>query len=356
MPVTKRPHGRSVADFGELLPAEQELLDCSATGKEACFGDRAPADDSDLTKIVRASFLRFLLLGGDEQTPVHEKGVQLIGAWIEGPLELRGCYVPRGMALMACTLNKRIEAHHAHIAGLFVLNGSRLLEGLGADGLRCDSGVFLRNGFRAADGVRLINAQIGGDLNCTGAQLAPDKKGRALTADGIVVAGSVHLRCGFKTTGIVRLPGARIGGDLDCHEGDFSARSAALELQSTTIQTAKLHDFVGPTRIYASAAQIGVLSDDRSAWAKGSTLNGLVYTSLGGNAPTDVASRIAWLKMQSDEHLGEDTLKRDFGPQPWKQLQKVLREMGHDADAREVGVAYENQLRRADRIGQITDI
>ena len=34
---------------------------------------------------------------------------------------------------------------------------------------------------------------------------------------------------------------------------------------------------------------------------------------------------------------------------------KVLREMGHDADAREVGVAYEDQLREADRIGQITD-
>ena len=357
MPLTKnkRAHGRSLADFGELLPAEQKLLDCSATGKEARFGDRAPADDSDPTKIVRASFLRFLLLGGDEQTPVHEKGVQLIGAWIEGPLELSGCYVPHGMALMACTLNKRIEAYHAHIAGLFVLNRSRLLEGLGADGLRCDSSVFLRYGFRSADGVRFVNAQIGGDLNCTGAQLAPDKKRCALTADGIVVAGSVHLRCGFKATGGVSLIGAQIGGDLDCHKGDFATSAAKLYIQSTTIRTAKFHDLVRPAVIVATAAQVGELCDDRSAWATGSTLDGLVYKSLHGSAPTDVATRIDWLRKQTDEHLGEDTLKQGFRPQPWKQLQKVLREMGHDADAREVGVAYEDQLRKADRIGQIAD-
>jgi hypothetical protein len=355
MPVTKRPHGRSVADFGELLPAEQKLRDCSATGKEARFGDRAPADDSDPTKIVRASFLRFLLLGGDEQTPVHEKGVQLIGAWIEGPLELRGCYVPRGMALMACTLNKRIEAHDAHIAGLFVLNSSRLLEGLGADGLRCDSDVFLQNGFHSADGVWLINAQIGGDLNCSGGQFSPPVKECALLADGIVVSGSVHLRCGFKATGGVSLIGAQIGGDLDCHKGDFATSAAQLYIQSTTIRTAKFHDLVRPAVIKATAAQVGELWDDRSAWATGSTLNGLVYKSLHGAAPTDVATRIDWLRKQTDEHLGEDTLKQGFRPQPWKHLQNVLREMGYYADARAVGVAFEDQLRKADRIGQIAD-
>jgi hypothetical protein len=32
---------------------------------------------------VRADFLRFLMLGGDKDAPIHEKGVQLQGAWME---------------------------------------------------------------------------------------------------------------------------------------------------------------------------------------------------------------------------------------------------------------------------------
>jgi hypothetical protein len=41
----------------------------------------------------------------------------------------------------------------------------------------------------------------------------------------------------------------------------------------------------------------------------------------------------------------------DFRPQPWKQLQKVLREMGHAEDSRQVAIAFEHRLRRADLIG-----
>jgi hypothetical protein len=116
-----------------------------------------------------------------------------------------------------------------------------------------------------------------------------------------------------------------------------------------------LRDLAAPVRIVATAAQIGVLVDEPTAWAKGSILNGLVYGSLTGTAPTDGARRIAWLKQQSDKDLGEDESKQGFRPQPWKQLQKVLHEMGHEADARMVGIAFENQLLVADRIGQITD-
>lgn len=41
----------------------------------------------------------------------------------------------------------------------------------------------------------------------------------------------------------------------------------------------------------------------------------------------------------------------DFRPQPWKQLQKVLRDMGHNEDARQVAIAFEHRLRKADLIG-----
>jgi len=601
LPVLKSAHGRSFSDFGDLHPAEKILLANCARGEKAKLGDDVPSDGTDTDRVVRASFLRFLVLGGDEQAPVHEKGVQLFGAWIEGQLELENCLVPHGITLSKCNFNELIIAKDLHITGLLSLSGSHLLQGLRADRLKCDSSVFLRDGFRSfaevlmngaqidgslscsgglfenmegvalsvdraiikgsfflkkpfkttgevrligaqiggnlacsgglfeskeghalsADGVvvrgdvfldeqfkassvvRLLGAQIGGDLYCSTGQFEPKeghalsadraivkggvflnkqfkatgavrlsgtqigndltcsagqfepKEGHALSADGVVVKGDVFLDTRFKATGIVRLLGAQIsgdlycsagqfepkegealsadraiikggvflnkqfkatgavrlsgaqigndltcsagqfepkeghaiyfnrtvvkgsvlltkkfkatgsvwligaqiGGDLSCMGGQFSARNEdALHLQSATIQDGLiLRDLAAPVRIVASAAQIGVLVDEPIAWAKGSILNGLIYRSLTGTAPTDGARRIAWLKQQSDKDLGEDQSKKGFRPQPWKQLQKVLREMGHDADAREVGVAFEDQLRKADRIGQISD-
>ena len=356
-PVTKRAHGRSLGDFGELLPAEQKLLDYSATGKEAEIGDQVPKDASDPNRIVRAGFLRFLLMGGDEQAPVHEKGVQLIGAWIEGELNLENCFVPHGMRLVKCNFNKLIIARGAHIAGSFNLAGSYLKEGLGADLLQCDHAVFLRSGFCSSGEVRLLNAHIGGDLDCSAGQFAPNQ-GYALFADGVVVKCAVFLDRGFKATSEVRLLGAQINGGLSYSHEHFVANGQnTLNIETATIKGLfQFSSLFASASIDAAFAHIGGLADGRGGWAKGSFLDGLVYSSLGGSAPTDAASRIAWLKMQSDEHLGEDTLKRDFRPQPWKQLQKVLREMGHDADARAVGVAFEDQLRKADRIGQIADV
>lgn len=503
LPVPKRAQGRSFSDFGELHPAEKILLANCARGEKAKIGDDVPSDGTDTDRVVRASFLRFLVLGGDEQAPVHEKGVQLFGAWIEGQLDLENCLVPHGIKLSKCKFHEPIVLRDLHITGLLSLSGSHLLQGLRADRLKCDSSVFLRDGFRsfakvlmnaaqiggslscsggvfenmegvalsvdraiikgsfflkkpfkttgevrligaqiggnlacsgglfepkeghalsadgvvvrgdvfldeqfkASSGVRLLGAQIGGDLYCSTGQFEP-KEGDALSADRAIVKGGVFLNKQFKATGAVRLSGAQvgndltcsagqfetkegdslyvnhtvvkgnvllnkkfkatgsvwligaqIGGNLSCTGGEFSARSdAALQLQSATIQDGLiLRDLAAPVRIVATAAQIGVLVDEATAWAKGSILNGLVYESLTGHASTDGARRIAWLKQQSDKHLGEDEAKQDFRPQPWKQVQKVLREMGHDADARKVGVAFEDQLRKADRIGQITD-
>ncbi len=357
MPIIKRPFGRSLSDFGELKKAEKTLLECCATGEEAKIGETVPTNDSDPNKIVRAGFLRFLLLGGDEGAPVHEKGVQLTGAWIEGQLDFGNCDVPHGVNLSKCNFNEAIVANYAHVAGFFVLSGSHLHQGLGADGLRCDHGVFLKNGFRSSGEVRLMNAYIGGDLDCAAGHFMPTQ-GYALFADGVVVKSEIHLNQGFIATREVRLAGAKITGCLA-----YSQEHLVVDGQDIlNIQTATIKGFFhfsnrfAPTRIDASFAHVGALADGKGRWAKGSSLNGLVYSSLGGNAPTDAATRIKWLKLQCDEDLGEDEAKQGFRPQPWKQLQKVLREMGHDADAREVGVAYENQLRKADRIGQITDI
>lgn len=319
----------------------------------ARLGEAVPTDDSDPNKIVRAGFLRFLLLGGDESAPVHEKGVQLTGASIEGDLDLTNSVVPHGITLVVCKFNGAFSLFRAHIRGRLTLDGSHLLQGLSADGSRCDGGVILRNGFHAYGEVRFARAHIGIDLNCSGGQFEP-KKDFALNAEGAVVNGNIFLRDEFKATRNVNLMCAQIGGDLSCV--NRVRIDGLLALLGATIKgKLLLRGVCSPVRVLAHGLEVGYLEVSGSSWAKGSVLTGLVYKSLGGEDPIDAAEWIRWLKLQHDHDLGEDEAKRSFRPQPWKQLQKVLREMGHDADAREVGVAYEDQLRKADQIGQITN-
>lgn len=85
--MASRAFGRSLADFAPLLPAEEKLRAACARGEPCKLGDTVPDKASEANR-VRAEFVRFLLLGEDEETPVHESGVHLEGAWFEEALKL----------------------------------------------------------------------------------------------------------------------------------------------------------------------------------------------------------------------------------------------------------------------------
>ena len=73
--------GRSLHNFGVLYPGEEALFKAAKTGNDCPLGEQVP-DNCSQDNFVRASFVRFLALGGDSNHPVHEKGIQLKGAWI----------------------------------------------------------------------------------------------------------------------------------------------------------------------------------------------------------------------------------------------------------------------------------
>ncbi len=445
-----KPLGRTLEEFKPLGPGERLLLDACRKGEVAKLGEATPEAVSDALR-VRAAFLRFLLLGGDGEAPVHERGVQLQGAFVEGELDLRGCRIPTNVDLRHCHFDRYVVTMDAHVDGLLNLQGSHLAEGLFADRLRCSASVILRNGFKSTDIVRLGGAQIGGDLDCSGGQFEVEE-GDALSADGVDVTGDMFLSDGFKATGEVRLLGARVGGNLSCVGGQFeveqgdafsadgvdlkgdlflsdgfkatgtvrllgakiggvlsciggqfeakegdalSAEGADVEgsvflrdgfrttgtlrlagmniggnLECIGVQLAPtvnpalfldrivvrgawhLHNLPQPVCVDASHADVAVLMDDLTAWAPGSVLDGFRYAAFGGPAATSGTNRLQWLRRQSDAHLGETNAGTDFRPQPWRQLQRVLREMGHNEDAKQVGIAFEDHLRAIGRLGQ----
>ena len=120
-----------------------------------------------------------------------------------------------------------------------------------ADGLKVDGSVFLRNHFCAsADSekvtVRLVNARIGGDLDCADGKFT-NQSGPALHADAVHVSGSVVLRDNFRAvgrhdkSGAVRLVSAQVGSALDFRKGKVcNTEGVDLDFSSTSVDTLRL--------------------------------------------------------------------------------------------------------------------
>jgi hypothetical protein len=337
--------GRTLAEFEkDLSPAEKTVLAAARDGEVAWLGDKRPETASDECRL-RAGFVRFLALGGDETTPVHEKGVQIAGGWIDGDMDCEGAVLPHDLILWDCRLDGDLILRGATTRTLN-LGGTRL-KGIEADRLEATGGVYLRNGFHATSEVRLLGARIGANLECDGGRFE-NPEGVALHCDRIETKGGVFLRKGFYASGEVRLTGARIGGNLECNGGRFdNPEGVALYCDGATIAGALfLREGAHlDGRLDLSAAKIGSLVDDAACWPKEIVLDGFRYDRFTGAVPFEAAARLRWLNRQPPSHRGED-----FKPQPWEHLIKVLREMGHFDAARDIAIEKQNRLRRLGKI------
>jgi hypothetical protein len=276
-----------------------------------------------------------------------------------------------------------VQLQNAQIAGFLDCSGASFLNpprgevpgsgtALVADGVIVNGNLILSHGFRSEGAVSLQNAQIGGDLYCSGGSfLNPPRKdlsssGMALNADSVIVKGDLLLGNAFHSEGAVSLRNAQIGGTLYCEGGTFlnppgqNLPGSGMALQASTITVngnAQLSDgFRAEGKVDLTIAHIaGVLVlregnfkaatlDLRDASAKSIVdhdqvgpergklyLDGFVYGRIA-EKPTDAETRLKWLSLQPD------TPAR----QPYLQVAKVLKEAGDDAGARRVLVAMED--------------
>ncbi len=228
----RRPFSRSHTNFQNettesgFLPAEEKLIDQISRG-EACkissLNWREPSELDllllDSAYRIRADFLRFLALGGDESIPVHEHGILLEGAFVHGTLDLSGCQNLVPLSLVSCVLSAPVKASESTAIRL-VLSGSRV-EGIEASNARFSGDIKFDNGFEAVGGVDLNGTTIGGHLDCWGGTFI-NPEGVALSAIGCKIGGDVKLNNGFEAEGRVNLNGAAIGGNLSCWGSAFT--------------------------------------------------------------------------------------------------------------------------------------
>jgi hypothetical protein len=325
-----------------LTPAEERILADLGVGEFDRLGDGLRPETDDPARQVRAAFLRFLILGGDEGNRPHEKGVRVSGGWISGVLDLEGSRIPRDIGLKDCRFDAAPVLRYAVIDNLF-LDGSSL-PGLHADRLEARGGVSLKSAELAGE-VRLSGSRLGGNLSLDGASISC-AGGPALVADGIE-ARAVELR-GATIAGETRMTAARVNGDLDLTGARLSQPDGeALHLNRTVVSGGLFlrggAEFKGALDL--TGASIDTLHDEEASWpAPGDLLlNRCLYNALIGG-PMDARRRLAWLARQSPDRWGED-----FWPQPYEQLAYVFREMGHDEDARTVLVEKERLQRAARR-------
>jgi hypothetical protein len=214
----------------------------------------------------------------------------------------------------------------AHIGARLLCDGASLRNDSGPalvayGGLQVGQGVFFRSGFTATGAgesaaIALIGARIGGQLDCTLADLRNDS-GPALSTGGVHIGQDMYLSGGFTATGggadvAVDLTGVQVGGTL-------------------VFDPARLEHAADPHRRLA--------------------VDGLTYAGV----PQQISAP-AWLDLLRDGTPG-------YAAQPYQQLAAGYRALGDERQAREILMAQrDDELTRTDTRwperwwGQITKV
>ena len=232
---------------------------------------------------------------------------------------------------------------------------------LDAEGLQVSGDIRLNGGAETFGELRFVGARIGGSLEAGRARLTADvdeygARGVALNLDRASIGANLALDNGFTAVGTVRLQRAQIGGDLDASGAEFDAigdaswdeHGSALRLDRARIDGALiLRDLQGPLQGATLVdTRVGTLSDDAGSWGQRHALDGFTYTRFGPGAPVDARTRLSWLARQvRGHHEGDDR------PDPWHRLVQTLRRTGHTRSAADVAIGREHHLRRIGHVG-----
>lgn len=304
--------------FGDLTTAEKRVLTAWRKGVAAQIGDtRLPQEPSE-TNRVRADFIAWLALQSNDPDAHPTNRFHVIGAWIDGPMDLAGQRIRANLVMQRCRFALNVVLSDAETASID-LTGSRI----GMDGHR-NTSIDARH-LRAAGDLRL----------------------RDLVSDGGVALAGAEIR------GDLDLSGSRFGKRRTSFHGyDFEVSVGAPNAKvqgALTMLRAPQEGAMFSGVFNLHNAEVDVLQDAPDCWpARGCLfLNGFRYRQLGSikAGAAQAGQRGRWVLLQPEQDL-----KVDFKPQPFEQLARVLRATGHSLEARRIGVLHERMLRRAGKV------
>lgn len=280
----------------------------------------------------------------------HGKTLSIDSTIIHGDLILGPSFVSSGeLSMIGAEIRGDVNAP----GGTFEQGAG---DAISADRARVDKDIFFRDGFSILGTLRMHSIHVCGSVAFVDGVISR-YSGDAILADGARIGGDLIMGGGrhFACAGSIRLCGTSIGRDLDCRGSRYRfGQETTLIAEGMTVGGAwAFMELDGPVdNVNVASARTGRLADDDQAWGEQLIIDGFIYDALTGGAPTSASTRLRWIDRQRNGMNGHSHEEADFRPQPWRQLQKVLREMGHAEDARQIAIAFEDRLREADLIGQ----
>lgn len=288
----------------------------------------------------------FLCTGATLSAPARagQRGIgpalELSQAAVENKLSLERSHVQGEVRLLGAQIGGDLDCSGATVLNPFREGAIDSGVALRADGAIVKGSLNLRNGFRAEGEVQLIGAEIGTDLDCARSVFekpTPDPRAPycSLQADSITVGGSIFFD-NSRIAGQVRLIGAQVSKNLECNGSQFGSAFVAEDL--TIKGDLKWMGIQQPenTTIDLTNASASSYGDDEKSWPSPGRLNldGFVYRNILAG-PVDAETRLKWLSLQPK-----------FESQPYTQLSSFLRQSGDNAGARKVLVEMEHLQRR----------
>jgi hypothetical protein len=235
--------------FYSISPAEQKFFDAAADGKDA--------DCSKLSgehRVIRAKLFSWLCTDPDASAQVTYRGVSILGAEIDGEVDLEWAKISFPLRIGQCVFKEAIVLRSSHLVSLNLATSS--IRNLRAENLVTERDVTLSAGFKAEGEVNLLSATIGGNLDCRGGQFISKSEKRAIQANGAKIEGGVFLGTGFRAEGEVDLVGATIGGHLVCDSGQFISKT---EIPALNANGAKIEGTVFLRQGFKAEGEVNLL-------------------------------------------------------------------------------------------------
>ncbi len=398
--------------FSDLTEAERKLLVCAESGAQTECGhppNGAPGDPNHpaaaaswgVERSVRAELIAWLGANSRHKRLVHPKGLVVAGAKITGRMDLSALTIPfplifffcyfsdevrilysdllflcldgcvigagnqagdvligdsvraRALNLRGSTVNGGVNLRGAEISGNIECDGTRIRNpkgtALSLNAARVGSSIFLRNGFGAEGEVNLCGASIGGAFDCSSATFVAPQGGRAVAADDVKIGRKADFSRSA-ASGAISFVAAEIGSDLAFDGADLGAATVRLErvhigrsllLRETGFGAGGFLDLSD-----ASASAVDV---DGRSWpvVDRVDLDGFSYGYL---RQPDLAPRLLDVVRGASRALSERMNEQQIRAQPYRQLSKVLRDMGYEKEARRALIALEEERDRQEKM------
>ncbi len=320
-------------EFSQLTEADKKFFDAVDEHKAADFRvDKTDTDNTDnlnspasadkwgKERTLKADRIVWLLTTPKAVEHVSFRGLQILGAKIEGEVNLEYVTVAVPLIFNHCKFTNRLLLKESELKTL-QLEGTQVA-GIQAQEICVKGSVSLCNGFKAEGEVNLLRATSGGQLDCSNGEFK-NPKGVAIQAAATTIAADVFLRNDFEAEGEVNLIRATIGGQLACSRGKFRNKDkTALNANAVTIAADVFlsNGFEAEGEVNLIRATIGgnlrctgghFLNKARNAInAEGAAIGGSVF--LGGrssNIPFQAEGKVIFLNATIDDQLGLEGMK-----------------------------------------------